>query len=163
MIKRIGPKYHERVVAKMKINMTQINRQVKQLREQSTNLRAAQTSLLTYHRNLQAHWKGMEMDPVNQAISDYSRSLATIATEIDSISSEVLLRAQILEEAQEALIRAEADRNRTQSTLSQVQTRVNATEEPSASLLAELNTAKDNHNRAVSVHNSAAARVRELS
>ena len=85
----------------MKINLTQINSQTRQLREQAAELRSAQAFLLSYQHSLNTHWKGEEMTPTNLVIDEHRKRLAAIAADIDSVSNDIVREAEAIRRDQE--------------------------------------------------------------
>lgn len=81
--------------------MAQINSQVRQLREQAGVLRGAQSSLLSYQGNLNAHWRGAEMAPVNQNIDYHMTRLALMAADLESIGGDIIREAEAIRRAEE--------------------------------------------------------------
>ena len=80
----------------MRINMAQINAQVSQLRQQAAVLRETQIALLSYKRNLNAHWRAASLIPLNQILDDNIRNLGKIAANLESISSDILREAELI-------------------------------------------------------------------
>ena len=85
----------------MKINMTQASNQTRQLKEHATVLREVKSSLLLYHRNLNTHWKGVEMKSTNEAIDDHVNSLTSMAADLDSISNDIIREAEKIKRAED--------------------------------------------------------------
>ena len=85
----------------MSIIMTQINNQVRQLNEQASLLRGAQSSLLLYQRNLNTHWRGTEMTHVNQALDRHVKKLAEIVVDLDVISNDIVREAEAIRREEE--------------------------------------------------------------
>lgn len=85
----------------MRINLAQVNYQVRQLNDQTAVLRVAQSSLLLYQRNLNTCWRGIEMVPTNQLIDDYSNRLASIAADLNSIGNDIIIEAEAIRIAEE--------------------------------------------------------------
>ena len=84
-----------------RINLLKINNQAEKLREQAVLLRGAQSSLLSYQHNLNCYWNGVEMVPTNRAMDEYRNRLATIATDLDSISNDMIREAEAVRRAEE--------------------------------------------------------------
>ena len=66
------------------------------MREQADVLRGVKSSLLAYQSNINAHWSGVEMAPVNQAITFHMTKLASMATELDTTSYEIVREAEAI-------------------------------------------------------------------
>jgi len=80
----------------MGINVWQVNNQVRQLNNQAAESRHVQTALLSYQHNLNSHWRGEEMIPTNQEIDDNARRLDTVASDLESISRDILAVAEMI-------------------------------------------------------------------
>ena len=78
----------------MSINVLQANNQARQLREQAAALRGIQSTLALHQRNLNVHWRGEEMIPTNEAIEQKLKNLASVASELDSISNDIVKVAE---------------------------------------------------------------------
>ena len=151
----------------MRINLTAANEQTGRARAQARNLREIRTALLTYQSNLQRHWNATEMTQINHAINVVLTKIASTASNLDLIASDIIREAEAirreeeLAEARAALRAAEAERNRAQQSFQQAQTLYNAN--PSPLLEAAMTQARGRLTSATNAQNSAAARVQALS
>jgi uncharacterized protein YukE len=80
----------------MEINMSQINNQARQLRDQAVSLRSVRASLVTYQDNLRSHWKGVDMRSINGTIENHLGKLTAIAANLDAISASVVKEAKAI-------------------------------------------------------------------
>jgi uncharacterized protein YukE len=85
----------------VEINLTQISRQAKQLRDQSSSLRNVRALLLQYQDNLRAHWKGGDRRPIDDTINDHIERLTALAADLESISSSIISEAETINRAKE--------------------------------------------------------------
>ena len=86
----------------MKLDMPKAINQSKQLAEQAASLRRLHSSLLLYQRGLNSSWRGIEMKPTNQFIDDNADGLVKLATDLDSISRDMLKEAEASKKEEEA-------------------------------------------------------------
>ena len=78
------------------INMGLISNQVMQLRQQISELQRIQSSLFSYQHNINMHWRGVEMTPLNQAIDSHARRIVTQINELESISNDIMRVADMI-------------------------------------------------------------------
>jgi len=82
----------------MEINQVLTNNQVRQLRNQATELRNVRSLLLQYQDNLRSVWKGEDIKPVSKVIDSHVEKLTAIASELESIGTSITKEATMLAE-----------------------------------------------------------------
>ena len=150
----------------MRINLNAAHAQAGQVRAQANNLRSARMPLSSYQSSLNQNWRGEEVVLINQAIQDLQTRLTAAASELDSISADIIAaaeairRAEELADAQAALAGAASALTRARQDLQQAQRQHDAN--PSPASQAAVNAARTRVNNATNTHNNAAAKVRAL-
>ena len=115
-----------------RINVTVANTQANQLNDRARELRALRNSLLSYQSALERNWRGSEMVGINRAIENMLSKLASTATAIDEISSDVrrasmqIQSEEVLAEAQSAVSIAEGRVSQAQNNFNTAQSKYNA-------------------------------------
>ncbi|MCL1878774.1 MAG: hypothetical protein FWF80_07940 [Defluviitaleaceae bacterium] len=89
----------------MTINISNISNQANQLRMQVSSLNSSQISISSYQRNLNTHWRGSEMQLINQALDNHAAKIAKIATELDIIINNIIQEADRIKMEEETAIR----------------------------------------------------------
>jgi len=83
------------------INIEQAHNQSRQLRAQADRLFLARSSLNSYQNDINIHWKGVESMSINQVLNVHMQRLVEIASDIESISRDVIMVANAIRREEE--------------------------------------------------------------
>ena len=150
----------------MRINLTLASDQARQAGNCVNSLINAKDALQIFNSQLQAHWRGEEVQNINIAINNILSRLASSSSELNIISSEIIPAAQEVRR-QEDLADANAILAREDATVANLRRAFeNAQHQhsinPTLATQMALNTSQTHLNNAIRIRNDAAARVRAL-
>jgi len=150
----------------MGIDLNAANRQAQQAQVQANDLHDARALLLSFQKELNLHWRGQEVDDINNAISNILKRLMSSAEELNAIAADVPLAAQEvrrqedLANAREILSREDQNVANLRRVFENTQRQHNLN--PSTKTQSALNTAQANLNNAIRTQNVAAERLSAL-